>query len=150
MKKIGIYPLTLTLSPPEAEEGEHFEIKENDSPPWMGEGGGLVRAMNQKSVQTKGEVLLRIQNNQEAIRNLGVKKIGLFGSFIRGEQKTGSDIDLLVEFEPGEKTFDHFIHLSFLLEDLLQRPVELVTTESLSPYLRPYVLDEVEDVPLSS
>lgn len=59
-----------------------------------------------------------------------------------------SDIDLLVEFEPGKKTFDNFIHLIFLLEDNLKRRVELVTPESLSPHLRPYLLKEVEYVPL--
>jgi predicted nucleotidyltransferase len=59
----------------------------------------------------------------------------LFGSFVRGEQGPQSDIDLLVRFRPQEKTFDNFIGLAFLLEDLLQRRVELVTTEGLSLYL---------------
>jgi predicted nucleotidyltransferase len=61
-----------------------------------------------------------------------------------------SDIDVLVEFEPGQKTFDNFMRLVFLLEDLLQRPVEVVTAESLSPYLRPYIMKEVEYVPLAA
>lgn len=55
----------------------------------------------------------------------------------------------LVEFEPAHKTFDNFIQLSFLLEDLLKRPVELVTSESLGPYLGPYIISEVEDVPFA-
>jgi hypothetical protein len=49
-------------------------------------------------------------------------------------------------FESGQKTFDHFMALSFLLEDLLQRRVELVTPEGLSPYIGPYILQEVEYV----
>jgi hypothetical protein len=79
-----------------------------------------------------------------------VKRLGLFGSFVREQQHPDSDVDLLVEFEPTRKTFDHFMALSFLLEDLLRRRVELVTSESLSPYLRPHVLDEVEDVALAA
>jgi predicted nucleotidyltransferase len=50
----------------------------------------------------------------------------------------------LVEFEPGQKTFDNFMRLAFLLEDVLGRPVEVVTAESLSPYLRPHIAREVE------
>lgn len=75
---------------------------------------------------------------------LGVKKIGLFGSYARGEQRPGSDIDLLVEFESGRKSFDSFMELSFWLESVLRQRVELVTTESLSPHIGPYILKEVE------
>ena len=78
------------------------------------------------------------------LRALGIKKIGLFGSFVRGEQRPDSDIDLLVEFESGKKTFDNFIELSFFLEEVLRHKIELVTVESLSPYLGPYILREVE------
>ena len=82
------------------------------------------------------------------IRSFGVRRLGLFGSFARQGQGPGSDVDLLVEFEPGAKSFDNFMSLSFLLEDALQRPVELVTRESLSPFIGPRILAEVEDVPL--
>ena len=71
-------------------------------------------------------------------------KVGLFGSFVQGEQTAESDVDLLVQFDPEKKTFDNFIHLSALLEDLLQRRVEVVTTEALSPYIGPHILSEVE------
>ncbi len=94
--------------------------------------------------QTKNEIVAILQANQEQLKTLGVKKLGLFGSFVRNEPDNASDIDLLVEFEPGQKTFDNFIQLSFLLEDLLARPVEVVTPESLSPYLSPHILKEVE------
>ncbi len=74
---------------------------------------------------------------------------GLFGSFVRGDQRADSDVDVLVEFEEGQKTFDHFIGLSFLLEDLLGRRVELVTCDSLSPHIGPHILREVEYVSLA-
>lgn len=77
---------------------------------------------------------------------LGVRRLGLFGSFVRGEARPESDVDIWVEFEPGRKTFDNFMELAFLLEELFQRPVELVTPESISPYFRPYIESELEYV----
>lgn len=102
------------------------------------------------AVATKQEILRRIHNHREEIRSLGVERLGLFGSFVREEQGLQSDVDLLVRFRPAEKTFDHFMELAFLLEDLLQRRVELVTTEGLSPYLGPHILEEVQDVALDA
>lgn len=95
---------------------------------------------------TKDDVITKIQKNQDRIKALGVKRLGLFGSFARMEQNQGSDIDFLVEFEQGKKTFDNFINLSFLLEDMLMNRVELVTRESLSPYIGPHILREVKHV----
>ena len=76
----------------------------------------------------------------------GLERIGLYGSFQRDEPDAESDVDLLVEFAPGEKTFDRFMALSFLLEDELGRPVELVTREALSPHIGPHILRSVEYV----
>lgn len=73
---------------------------------------------------------------------MGVRRIGLFGSFARDQQNDESDIDLVVEFEQRRKSFDAFMRLSFFLEDLLGRRTELVTTEALSPYIGPHILDE--------
>jgi predicted nucleotidyltransferase len=80
-------------------------------------------------------------HEREIKKRFGVRRIGLFGSFARGEQKDTSDVDILVEFE--EPTFDNFMNLAFFLEDLLNRRVELVTPDSLSPYIAPYVEKEV-------
>jgi uncharacterized protein len=92
---------------------------------------------------TKEAILASIQEHGDEIRAAGVNRLGLFGSFARGEQTPESDVDFLVEFEPTRKTFDNFMKLSLLLEELCRRRVELVTTEALSPYIRPYVIDEV-------
>ena len=81
-------------------------------------------------------------------RRRHVKRLSLFGSATRSDFRPDSDVDLLVEFQPGQKTFDNFMGLADFFEDLLQRRVELVTTEALSPYLGPRILAEVEDVPL--
>ncbi len=97
-------------------------------------------------VQTKEELLDLIYHHGNDIKKFGVLRVGLFGSFIKGTQSSASDVDLLVEFEPEKKSFRNFINLAFFLEDLLHRKVELVTKESLSPYLKPYILEEVEYV----
>ena len=104
----------------------------------------------ERQISTKDHVLAVIGDIEDKIKAFGVRKLGLFGSFARQEQDPESDIDFLVEFEKGKKTFDNFINLSFLLEDALARRVELVTPESLSPYLSSYILDEVEYVSFSS
>ncbi|MBI4651650.1 nucleotidyltransferase domain-containing protein [Candidatus Desantisbacteria bacterium] len=97
-------------------------------------------------IKDKKEILNLIKNNQNDIVSFGVKQLGLFGSFVKGKQNPESDIDLLVEFYPDKKNFANFIHFSFLLETLLKHRIELVTSESLSPYIKPNILREVEYV----
>jgi len=80
------------------------------------------------------------------IRGLGVVRLALFGSVLRGQPRADSDVDLLVQFEPGAKSYARFLALSELLEARLGRPVELVTTEALSPFLGPRILAEAQDV----
>ena len=98
------------------------------------------------AVQRKENVLSLIQAHRDQIKSFGVNKLGLFGSFVRQQQDADSDIDVLVEFERGYKTYDNFIQVVFYLEELFGRRVELVTTEALSPYLGPHIIDEVEYV----
>lgn len=83
-----------------------------------------------------------LRRHELEIKNrFSVRRIGLFGSFARGDEKDSSDVDIMVEFE--EPTFDNFMKLAFYLEDLFNRRVELVTPDSLSPYIAPYVKSEV-------
>jgi hypothetical protein len=102
------------------------------------------------TIKTKHDILKILRQNRVRLKELGVRRIGLFGSFVRGEQNPDSDIDLLVEFEVGQKTFDAFIDLSFFLEEMLQFKIELITIESLSPYLGPHILKEVEYAALAA
>jgi hypothetical protein len=97
-------------------------------------------------VQTRSDVLERLVAAEDEIRGLGVGRLALFGSFARSEAHPESDVDLLVEFAPERKSFDAFMLLYDLLEERLGRAVELVTTESLSPYIGPRILAEAEDV----
>ncbi|HDY67823.1 MAG TPA: nucleotidyltransferase [Candidatus Scalindua sp.] len=97
-------------------------------------------------VRNKKDIVSVIKRNKDKIESFGVKRLGLFGSYVRNEHNPQSDIDILVEFVHDLKTFDNFIHLSFLLEDILEHHIELVTTESLSPYIKPNIIKEVEYV----
>ena len=76
-------------------------------------------------------------------QKFGVRELGVFGSYVRGEQEEKSDIDILVEFEEGYKTFDNYMDLKFYLEELLGLRVDLVSKTALKPRLRPYILKEV-------
>lgn len=99
-------------------------------------------AQTKKKQELTDELIFSIlRKHSDVLRKLSVRKIGLFGSFVRGEQKRRSDIDFLVEFE--KPTFDNFMDLAFSLEKHLGKKVDLVTKGSLSPYIRPYVEKEV-------
>lgn len=76
-------------------------------------------------------------------KKYSVKKIGVFGSFAKGREKSDSDVDVLVEFEEGYKTFDNYMELKFFLEDLFSRRVDLVTIKALKPQLKEDILQEV-------
>ncbi len=105
--------------------------------------------MNKKA-DTKEFIFQRLKDEREKLAFFGVKNIGLFGSFVRGSQTSLSDIDILVEFMPEKHTFENFMEVAFLLEELLGRKVELVTTEALSPHIGPHILREVERVPIAA
>lgn len=95
---------------------------------------------------TKELIFQRILDEQKRLAFYGVKNIGLFGSFVRCNQTSLSDIDILVEFIPEKHTFDNFMEVAFLLEKVLGSKVELITLEALSPYIGPHILKEVERV----
>lgn len=101
-------------------------------------------------VTNKEDVFTILETHRDTIARYGVQQYGLFGSFSRNEQDNESDIDILVEFDPNKKTFDNFINLAFYLEDILGRKVDLITKESLSPYLGPRILQEVQYVSLNA
>lgn len=89
-------------------------------------------------------VLAEIESNLPKMREYGVKRIGLFGSFARGEHTNASDIDILVEFHRNKKTFDNYMDLKFFLEDLLKRKVDLVISEAVKPDLKPNITGSVK------
>lgn len=85
------------------------------------------------------DIMAQIRRHDDFLIAHGVKRIGLFGSYARGEEREKSDIDLLVEFDTGKKNYDNFIELCFFFEDLLGHKVDLLTPESISPFIRSYI-----------
>ncbi|MGA1410093.1 MAG: nucleotidyltransferase family protein [Prochlorotrichaceae cyanobacterium] len=102
------------------------------------------------AVKTKEEVIHLLNQHQLKLKQFRVNRCGLFGSFVRNSISETSDVDILVEFEPDQKTFDNFMNLCFFLEEIFDRDVDLLTVESLSPYIGPHILKEVEYVSISS
>jgi uncharacterized protein len=93
-------------------------------------------------VNDKINIMEFLKDHENEIKeNFSVKRIGLFGSYAKGEETDESDIDILVEFE--KPTLDNFMGLVFYLEDIFGKKVDLVTRKSLSPYIRPSVEKEV-------
>jgi uncharacterized protein len=95
---------------------------------------------------TRNQVFEIIGRLEAEIRALGVSRLAVFGSIARGEARPDSDVDILVQFSPGSKTFDRFLALSDLLEANLGRRIELITTEALSPFIGSHILAEAQDV----
>lgn len=89
------------------------------------------------------EILTRSKPELQAL--FGVKRLALFGSTSRGGAKTGSDVDVLVDFD-GPATSKRYFGVQFYLEDVLGCAVDLVTEKALRPELRPYIERERIDV----
>jgi predicted nucleotidyltransferase len=105
-----------------------------------------MSAMDQAASLSRSAIEASIATIEDEIRGLGVRRLRLFGSAARDEARQGSDIDVLVEFEPGRKSYRRLLDLAELLEATLGRRVDLVTTESLSPHVGPHILAEARDV----
>ncbi len=81
------------------------------------------------------------KHKDEIKKRFGVKSIGLFGSCVRGEEDKKSDVDVIAEFE--EPNFDDFMDLVFYLEDLFDRPVDILTPAGLKGIRIPKVSEDI-------
>ena len=99
-----------------------------------------------QAVANKKALIERLNINSDTIKSYGVKNMDLFGSFVADNVTPQSDIDLLVDFEEHQKTFDNLMDLGFFLEDLFGRKVEIVTPQSLSKYIGPHIIAQSENV----
>jgi predicted nucleotidyltransferase len=100
--------------------------------------------MNQRLARrkfTSRKILSALEQRQAELSQMGVRKIGLFGSYQRGEATSASDMDFLVTLE--KPSFDSYMNVKFFLEDLFGCPVDLVLEETIKPRLRPQILSEV-------
>lgn len=104
-----------------------------------------------KCLALEREVLMTraVQELKERIapvlREHGVRRAAIFGSTARGEDRPGSDLDLLVDFEEGRSLLD-LVELRLVLEDLLGRGADVITYASLHPRLRERVLEEQVEI----
>jgi len=93
---------------------------------------------------SKEYILSEMKQQKRELQNLGIVRIGLFGSYVREEQSEKSDIDILLEFEPEKENFDNYMSVYDILENLFRNEkVEIVTKNGLSPYIGPQILKEV-------
>ena len=85
---------------------------------------------------------LLIDNRAEILRiakENGATRVRIFGSFARGTARPDSDVDVLVDLQPGSDLFD-LIAIKHGIEDLLGREVHIVTEEAISPYIRDEII----------
>lgn len=94
---------------------------------------------------TRDEILRKLEENLETIRGFGVVRLGIFGSYARGEATPGSDMDFLVEFH--EPTLQKYLRLKEYLEKLFGCSVDLVLATALKPRLKPIILGETVYAP---
>ncbi|MDD9954142.1 MAG: nucleotidyltransferase domain-containing protein [Candidatus Woesearchaeota archaeon] len=87
----------------------------------------------------KEEIMRKLEAQKEQLNTFSVVKIGLFGSYVKGEQRKESDLDFLVAF--SDPTFDNYMDTKFFLEELFGTSVDLVMEGSLKPALQ-YVKEE--------
>ncbi len=90
------------------------------------------------------EILRTIEENRDEIKQFGVKKLGIFGSAVRGDQTDDSDIDFLVQLE--KETFRAYMGLAIFLEDLFNRKIDLVIEHTIKERYRDNILQEVKYV----
>jgi hypothetical protein len=90
------------------------------------------------------EIMNALNSNLSVIKKFHVKKIGVFGSFVRNEQTSASDIDILVEFEENQETLDNYMDLKFYLEDLFDRCVDVVISSVIKEALKKSIVESVK------
>jgi len=87
------------------------------------------------------QVILQEHKNY-LVEKFGVMEIAIFGSYARGEQMKDSDVDLIVDFKEGWKTFDNYMDLKFYLEELFGKKVDLVIKSAINPRIKPFIIEE--------
>lgn len=91
---------------------------------------------------TQNDILSCLKAHKRELQDkFTVRRIGVFGSHVRGDAHLHSDVDVLVELD--QPTFDHYMDLKFFLEQLLNAEVDLVMADTVKPRLQPYINQEV-------
>ncbi len=131
-----VYKWVGRLGLPSHKIGRLLKFSKSEIDDWV---RGHVLKMTK--AKTSERLLQLLRRSSPEIRKFGVKRIGLFGSCVRGEAGRGSDIDVLVEF--NLPSFDNYMELKFFLEHLFDHEVDLVLAESVKEQIKPAVMGEV-------
>jgi predicted nucleotidyltransferase len=92
-------------------------------------------------------IICELKQHKASMEKFGVSKMGLFGSYVRDEQREDSDIDILIQLKEDKSTLDNFLNVCWLLEKLFPgKRVEVATQSGLNKRLQPFILSEVEYV----
>ncbi len=84
------------------------------------------------------EILDRLRENKDALRERGVIHAALFGSRARGDNRADSDTDIMIEVDPAAHiTVYDYVGLKEYVASLFEGPVDVVSRDSLKPYVRP-------------
>jgi uncharacterized protein len=93
---------------------------------------------------TRENIIGVLESHKLELSRFGVSSVGLFGSYLHNEQSPRSDIDLLIDFKPGQENFDNYMVIYDILEQLFKdEKVELVTKNGLSKHIGPKILNDV-------
>jgi len=98
-----------------------------------------------KEKLNKRKIIEKMEKNREEIKSRGVKKLGLFGSYVKGKERRGSDIDIIVSFD--KPNFEKYAELLIFLESLFRKKIDLIIDKNLHPELN-YVKKEAAYVKL--
>jgi predicted nucleotidyltransferase len=94
---------------------------------------------------TRETALALLNEHRDELAAFGLRRLAVFGSVARNEARPDSDVDVLVEFE-GKPTFNRHVGLYDCLEDLLERPVDLVTVSAVRPFMRGDVEEDALEI----
>ena len=84
------------------------------------------------------DVIAKLKENEAALRAQGVAHAALFGSMARGDQRSDSDIDILIELDPAARvTMFDYVDIKDYIKGLFHEPVDVVNREGLKPFVRP-------------
>jgi uncharacterized protein len=94
-------------------------------------------------MMNRQQILAKLRENEAALRARGVSHAALFGSRARGDARPDSDIDIMVEFDPGAHvTIFNYAGLKDYIAGLFDSPADVVSREGLKPYVRPAVITD--------
>lgn len=92
-------------------------------------------------VWTAETILQTLNEHRQQLYDLGVRKIGLFGSHVRGEQTPDSDMDFLVQL--ADQKFRTYTNILDYLETIFGGEIDLVMEDAVKPRIKPYIMQEV-------